>query len=85
MAPQVQAKPVGSLLRAELHSLKTAIETRSSSTNLEQAIEAALLNNPDLASAHAQFQGSQASCGSMRNKYLEPCNCKIKPKACASV
>jgi outer membrane protein TolC len=42
--------------------------------SLQQAIEAALLNNPDLASAYAQIQGSQWSLIAVRRKWYPTLN-----------
>jgi|694.fasta_scaffold50945_3 outer membrane protein TolC len=74
LAPQVKANPVASQLRAQLRSLKTELETRSRSANLQQAIEAALLNNPDLASAYAQIQGSQWNLIAVRRQWYPTLN-----------
>ena len=74
LAPQVQANPVASQLRAQLRTLKTDLETRSRAVSLQQAIEATLLNNPELASAYAQIQGSQWNLIAVRRQWYPNLN-----------
>jgi len=74
LAPQVQANPAASQLRGQLRSLKTDLETRSRAVSLQQAIEAALLSNPDLASAYAQIQGSQWNLIAVRRQWYPTLN-----------
>ncbi|MBM5801707.1 MAG: TolC family protein [Cyanobacteria bacterium K_DeepCast_35m_m2_023] len=74
LGPQVQANHAASQLRAQLSRLKTDLETRSRATSLQQAIEAALLNNPDLASAYAQIQGSQWNLIAVRRQWYPTLN-----------
>jgi len=73
-APQVQPNPAANQLQAQLRSLKADLEARSRSANLQQAIEAALLNNPDLAAAYAQIQGSQWSLIAVRRQWYPTLN-----------
>lgn len=73
-APQVQPNPAASQLQAQLRSLKADLEARSRSTNLQQAIEAALLNNPELATAYASIQGSQWNLIAVRRSWYPTLN-----------
>lgn len=68
-APQVQPNPVAGQLQARLRSLRAELEARSRPTTLQQAIEAALLNNPVLAEAYAQIQGSQWNLIAVRRQW----------------
>lgn len=73
-APQVQPNPAASQLQAQLRSLKADLEVRSRTANLQQAIEAALLNNPDLATAYASIQGSQWNLIAVRRQWYPSLN-----------
>lgn len=68
-APQVQPNPVAGQLQARLRGLRAELEARSRPTTLQQAIEAALLNNPVLAEAYAQIQGSQWNLIAVRRQW----------------
>jgi outer membrane protein TolC len=74
LAPQVQPNPVANQLQAQLRSLKAELESRSRLANLQQAIETALLNNPELASAYAQIQGSQWNLIAVRRQWYPTLN-----------
>ena len=74
LAPQVQPNPVANQLQAQLRSLKADLEARARTANLQQAIEAALLNNPELASAYAQIQGSQWTLIAVRRQWYPTLN-----------
>ena len=68
-APQVQPNPVAAKLEAQLNSVKAELEARATTTNLQQAIEAGLLNNPSLAETYAQIQGSQWNLIAVRRQW----------------
>jgi outer membrane protein TolC len=70
----VQPNPVANQLQAQLRSLKADLEARARTANLQQAIEAALLNNPDLAAAYAQIQGSQWNLIAVRRQWYPTLN-----------
>ena len=69
LAPQVQPNPVAGQLQQRLRQLKTELDSRARPTTLQQAIEAALLNNPGLAEAYAQIQGSQWNLIAVRRQW----------------
>ena len=68
-APQVKPNPLAARLQTDLKRLKTAIQQRARSVRLDEAIEAGLLNNPQLADAYAQIQGSQWSLIAVRRQW----------------
>ncbi|MFM1812350.1 MAG: hypothetical protein RLZZ336_1288 [Cyanobacteriota bacterium] len=74
LAPQVQPNPVASQLQAQLRSLKAELDSRARTANLQQALESALLNNPDLAAAYAQIQGSQWNLIAVRRQWYPTLN-----------
>jgi len=74
LAPQVQSDPMVSQLLGQLRSLKGDIEARKKGVNLYQAIEAALLSNPDLAKAYAQIQNSQWNLIAVRRQWYPTLN-----------
>jgi outer membrane protein TolC len=74
LAPQVKPDPMVSQLLGQLRNLKGDIEARKKIVNLEQAIEAALLINPDLAKAYAQIQNSQWNLIAVRRQWYPTLN-----------
>lgn len=69
LAPKLQINPMASQLQEQLLRLKQDLEARTKRTTLEQAIETALLNNPDLAVAYAQIQNSQWNLIAVRRQW----------------
>jgi len=74
LAPQVQPNPIASELQGQLAGLQSDLEARSKSATLQQSIEAALLNNPDLAVAYAQIQGSEWNLIAVRRQWYPTLN-----------
>ncbi len=69
IAPQVVSDPLAARLEEQLRTLREQLRSRSRQTNLEQAMEAGLLNNPDLARAYALIQGQQWNLISVRRQW----------------
>jgi len=68
-APQVQANPIAKQLLVQLLSLRLDLEARSKKVTLQQAIEAALLNNPNLAVDYAQIQNREWNLIAIRRQW----------------
>ena len=68
-APQVVANPLAPKLLAQLSNLQNNLKQRAQSTSLQQALEAGLLNNPELTSAYAQIQGQQWNLIAVRRQW----------------
>jgi outer membrane protein TolC len=65
----VQPNSIANQLQTRLRALKAELEARSHPTTLQQAIEAALLNNPELAVAYARIQNSQWTLIAVRRQW----------------
>ncbi len=74
LAPKLQPNPLASELLSQLQGIKRDIEARTKSVTLNDAIEAALLNNPDLAVAYAQIQNSQWNLIAVRRQWYPTLN-----------
>jgi outer membrane protein TolC len=68
-APQVAPNPLADELKAQLSELRNQFEARSLLFSLNQALEAGLLNNPQLAKAYAEIQGQQWSLIAVRRQW----------------
>ena len=68
-APQVMGDPLPARLQEQLRTLREQIKSRSRLTTLEQAMEAGLLNNPDLARNYALIQGEQWNLIAVRRQW----------------
>lgn len=68
-APQVISNPLAGRLEQQLGALRSQLEERSRQANLDQAIEAGLLHNPQLAAAYAEIQGQQWSLIAVRREW----------------
>jgi outer membrane protein TolC len=68
-APQVRPNPLTAQLEGELKAIKQQLEARSQRTSLNQALEAGLLHNPQLAAAYAQIQGQQWNLIAVRRQW----------------
>lgn len=73
-APQVLADPLAAKLQSQLSNLQSTLRARAQTTNLQQALETGLLNNPQLASAYAQIQGSQWNLIAVRRQWYPTAN-----------
>ena len=73
-APQIKPNPLGARLDADLKRLQQQLQRRAQRATLQQAIEAGLLNNPRLADAYAQIQGSQWSLIAVRRQWYPSLN-----------
>jgi outer membrane protein TolC len=67
--PQVRAQTLTKELEQQLSVLKAQLEERSQKASLDQALEAGLLNNPQLAVAYSQIQGQQWNLISVRRQW----------------
>mgnify|MGYP006267127739 CR=1 FL=1 len=73
-APQVRPNPLAARLQTELSSLQAKVALRTKRVSLSEAMEAGLLNNPRLADAYAQIQGSQWSLVAVRRQWYPSLN-----------
>lgn len=78
-APQVVANPLAGNLQAQLSVLQNTLKERSKFITLEQALEAGLLNNPQLAVAYAQIQGQQWNLIAVRRQWVPTANAGSTP------
>ncbi len=74
--PKLQSNPLASELLMQLRGIKRDIEVRTKSSTLNDAIEAALLNSPDLAVAYAQIQNSQWNLIAVRRQWYPTLNAR---------
>lgn len=68
-APQVAPNPLADELKAQLRELREQFDGRSQLFSLNQALEAGLLNNPQLAAAYAEIQGQQWNLIAVRRQW----------------
>jgi len=80
-APQVLADPLASKLQDQLNNLQATLKQRSQSASLQQALEAGLLNNPQLAAAYAQIQGQQWNLIAVRRQWYPTASAGSNPYA----
>jgi len=78
-APQVRADPLAARLQSQLSNLQSTLRQRAQSANLQQALETGLLNNPQLASAYAQIQGSQWNLIAVRRQWYPSLSASSNP------
>lgn len=78
-APQVVADPLTSSLQAQLSALHNTLKARSQTISLEQALEAGLLSNPQLATAYAQIQGQQWNLIAVRRQWYPTASAGSRP------
>jgi len=76
LPPKLKPNPLASELLLQLRSIKRDIEARTKSSTLNDAIEAALLNSPDLAVAYAQIQNSQWNLIAVRRQWYPTLNAR---------
>jgi outer membrane protein TolC len=79
VAPQVDPNPLADHLKAELKNLREQLEARSQPVSLNQALEAGLLNNPQLAAAYAQIQGKQWNLVAVRREWYPDLTARSSP------
>ena len=72
--PKLHPNPLASELLIQLRNIKRDIELKTKSSTLNDAIETALLNSPDLAVAYAQIQNSQWDLIAVRRQWYPTFN-----------
>jgi outer membrane protein TolC len=78
-APQVKPNPLAQKLRSQLSSLKKSIELRSKPTTLNQALEAGLISNPQLAAEYTKIQGQQWDLIAVRRQWFPSLSANSSP------
>jgi outer membrane protein TolC len=68
-APQVRPQALTGELEGQLSGLRRDFDLRSKGMTLDQALEAGLLNNPQLAAAYAEIQGQQWNLIAVRRQW----------------
>lgn len=79
VAPQVDPNPLADHLKAELNNLREQLKARSQPVSLNMALEAGLLNNPQLAAAYAQIQGKQWNLIAVRREWYPNLTARSSP------
>lgn len=74
--PKLSPNPLASELLKQLRNVKRDIEVRTKSSTLNDAIETALLNSPDLAVAYAQIQIRQWNLIAVRRQWYPTLNAR---------
>ena len=74
--PARQVQPVNAVakLESELSALQQTLADRSRVTDLKEAMQVGLLNNPQLAAAYAQIQGQQWNLIAVQRQWLPTLN-----------
>jgi len=84
-APQVLSNPIASQLEEQLKTLQSSLRQRATSVELQQTMEAGLLNNPELAAAYAQIQGQQWNLIAVRRQWYPTARAGTIPYALGQI